>query len=187
MTGYPSIDKPWLKYYSEEAKNAQLPECTMYEYILDRNRDNMDRVAMNYYGTNITYGEMFRQIDRMAGALEASGVQVGEVVTVCMVNAPETAFLLFALNKIGAVANMVYGADTPEELQKHLLDANSTLVFTLDMFQEKFAAIADSAKLKKIVVTNITESMSPLTRMGARVLKGMKPLPLPKDARFCGW
>ena len=187
LTGYPSIDKPWLKYYSEEAINAQLPDCTMYEYILDRNRDNMGRVAMNYYGTNITYGEMFRQIDRMAGALEASGVQVGEVVTVCMVNAPETAFLLFALNKIGAVANMVYGADTPEELQTHLLDANSTLVFTLDMFQEKFAAIADSAKLEKVVVTNITESMSPPTRMGARLLKGMKPLPLPKDTHFCGW
>lgn len=26
MTGYPSIDKPWLKYYSEEAINAPLPE-----------------------------------------------------------------------------------------------------------------------------------------------------------------
>jgi len=26
MTGYPSIDKPWLEYYSEEAINAKLPE-----------------------------------------------------------------------------------------------------------------------------------------------------------------
>ena len=26
MTGYPSIDKPWLKYYTEDAINAQLPE-----------------------------------------------------------------------------------------------------------------------------------------------------------------
>ena len=34
MTGYPSIDKPWLKYYSQEAINAKLPACTMYEYIL---------------------------------------------------------------------------------------------------------------------------------------------------------
>ena len=23
LTGYPSIDKPWLKYYSEEAINAK--------------------------------------------------------------------------------------------------------------------------------------------------------------------
>ena len=26
LTGYPSIDKPWMKYYSEEAVNAKLPE-----------------------------------------------------------------------------------------------------------------------------------------------------------------
>ena len=26
LTGYPSIDKPWLKYYSEEAINAPLPD-----------------------------------------------------------------------------------------------------------------------------------------------------------------
>lgn len=30
MTGYPSIDKPWLKYYSEEAINAPLPESSLY-------------------------------------------------------------------------------------------------------------------------------------------------------------
>ena len=41
LTGYPSIDKPWLKYYSEEAINAPLPECTMYEYIYNRNQDNL--------------------------------------------------------------------------------------------------------------------------------------------------
>lgn len=32
LTGYPSIDKPWLKYYSGEAINAPLPKCTIYEY-----------------------------------------------------------------------------------------------------------------------------------------------------------
>lgn len=187
LTGYPSIDKPWLKYYSKESIHASLPECTMYEYIRDRNKDNGNRVAMNYYGSNITYAKMFEKIDYMASALETAGIQVGEAVTVCMLNAPETVCLLFALNKIGAVANMVYGVDPPEELQKHLLDANSRFVFTLDMFQEKFISIADNAKLKKIIVTNITESMSFFTKVGARLLKGMKPLPLPEDSRFCNW
>lgn len=39
LTGYPSIDKPWLKYYSEEAKDAPLPECTIYEYLVENNKD----------------------------------------------------------------------------------------------------------------------------------------------------
>lgn len=120
LTGYPSIDKPWLKYYSEEAINAPLPKCTIYEYIYNRNQDNLSRAAMNYYGSDTTYGQMFEQISRMAGTLEAEGVKEGDVVTVCMINAPETVCLLFALNKIGAVANMVYGASTPEELKKYI-------------------------------------------------------------------
>ena len=31
LTGYPSVDKPWLKYYSEEAKSWKL---TAGEYLL---------------------------------------------------------------------------------------------------------------------------------------------------------
>ena len=42
-TGYPSIDKPWLKYYSKEAVNDRLPECTMYELLWKSNRDYLDR------------------------------------------------------------------------------------------------------------------------------------------------
>lgn len=39
LTGYPSIDKPWLKYYSDEAINAPLPECTIWQYIYDNNKN----------------------------------------------------------------------------------------------------------------------------------------------------
>jgi len=39
-TGYPSVDKPWLKYYSEEAIQAELPECSLYEYLWQNNREH---------------------------------------------------------------------------------------------------------------------------------------------------
>lgn len=48
LTGYPSIDKPWLKYYSEEAINTPLPECTMYEFLWQNNKDFLDDVALRY-------------------------------------------------------------------------------------------------------------------------------------------
>lgn len=187
MTGYPSKDKPWLKYYSKETVISSLPEYTMYEYIHNQNKDNLKRVAMNYYGVNTTYGQMFNLIDAMASVLEAKGITQGEVVTVCMLNAPETVCLIFALNKIGAVANMIYGADTPEEILHHLLNANSKFVFTLDMFQDKFLEIAEAANLQKVVVSNLLQSMSKSYRAGAQLIKHMKAQPLPKDARFVGW
>ena len=42
ITGYPSIDKPWLKYYSEEAIQADLPNSTVYEYLYECNRNYME-------------------------------------------------------------------------------------------------------------------------------------------------
>lgn len=186
-SGYPSIDKPWLKYYSEEAINTPLVDCTIYEYIYNNNQDKLDHVAMNYYGANITYGQMFKRVSCMASVLEEVGIKEGEAVTICTINGPETVCLLLAINKIGAVANMVYGSSTHEELKKHINDAKSSFAFTLDIFQEKFAKIAKEANLKQIIVTNLTQEMSILNRVGARLLKGMKILPLPKDPQFCGW
>ena len=36
LTGYPSIDKPWLKYYSEEAIHSAVPECSAYQRVLEQ-------------------------------------------------------------------------------------------------------------------------------------------------------
>lgn len=187
LSGYPSIDKPWLKYYSDEAINATLPECTMYEYIFNSNKDNLKRIALSYYGKNITYGHMFKQISLMAGKLESVGIKEGDVVTVAMINSPETIMLMFALNKIGAVANMVYGSSTAEELKKYMEDSKSTIVFTLDMFQDKFVEIAKEIHINTIVVANLTQSMSFVNRFGAQYIKGLKPKPLPNEPRFIDW
>lgn len=172
-TGYPSIDKPWLKYYSQEAIEIPLPNCTMYEFIFRNNEDNFNRIAVNYYGTTVTYGQMFQEISYLAGTLEKEGIKEGDIVTVCMINSPETVFLLFALNKIGAVANMVCGLNSCQELEKCITDVNSKIVFTLDSFQAKFEQIMDKTQIEKVVVCN--------------AFKDAKTLPLPTDLRFIAW
>ena len=187
MTGYPSIDKPWLKYYAEETIKAPLPECTMYEHIFSLNKDKLNRTAINYYGKNISYNKFFESIDYVAGALESIGVKEGDIVTVCMINSPETIVLMFALNKIGAVANMIYSVSTPDEIKKYLSDTGSTVVFTLDMFQEKFFEIVNDVKLDRIIVANLIQSMSASNIIGARIFKSMKAKTLPKDNRFMSW
>lgn len=187
LTGYPSIDKPWLKYYSQEVIDAELPECTIYEHIFNNNQDNLDRTALVYYGVKISYRQMFQEISYIAGTLEDNGIKEGDIVTVCMINSPETIYLIFALSKIGAVANMVYGSSTSEELKKYILDVKSKIVFTLDLFQDKFVQIAGETQLEKVVVAGSTGSMSLANQIGARLFKGIKPIQLPDDSRFVTW
>lgn len=50
LTGYPSIDKPWLKYYSEEAINAPLPEGSLYDYMTACTQERLDCMALCYFG-----------------------------------------------------------------------------------------------------------------------------------------
>ena len=170
LTGYPSIDKPWLKYYSQKAINMQLPECTMYELIFNNNQDNLNRIAIDYYGRRISYRQLFQEISCLAGTLEKNGIKEGDIITVCMVNSPETIFLLFALNKIGAVANMICGLNTCIELKKCIEDVKSKFVFTLDSFQDKFEQIVDEIQVEKVVVIN-----------------EIKALSLPKKSQFIAW
>ena len=78
LTGYPSIDKPWLKYYSDVAVNSPLPECSLYEYMYTNNIGNKKRCALSYFGQDITFNTLFRCIDEVAKAFIAQGVKKGD-------------------------------------------------------------------------------------------------------------
>ena len=65
-TGYPSIDKPRLKYYTESARNSRLTSKTMYKYLFNKNADHMDQTALLYFGRNISYKELIENIKRAA-------------------------------------------------------------------------------------------------------------------------
>lgn len=75
LTGYPSIDKPWLKYYSEEALNTPLPECTVYELLWEKNKDHLDDIALMYFGKKISYCRLFENINKVANSFMTLGVK----------------------------------------------------------------------------------------------------------------
>lgn len=116
LSGFPSVDKPWLKYYSKEAIRAQLPECTIYEYLVENNKDYPSDIAINYLGRKITYKELFDNIDKAAAAFLKAGVKEKEIVTIALPSIPEALYCVYALNKIGAVANMIHPLPGKEEM-----------------------------------------------------------------------
>ena len=59
LSGFPSKDKPWEKYYTDSDRNIVLPECTIFQNIYDGNKDFLKDIALNYYGNKISYGRLF--------------------------------------------------------------------------------------------------------------------------------
>lgn len=80
-----------------------LPNCKMYDYLLERNSDYMNNVALTFENQKITYEELHDKIDIYARALYGKGIRKGDKVAVCLVNNPESVYILYALNKIGAI------------------------------------------------------------------------------------
>ena len=93
MAGYPSIDKPWLKYYTAIPDNLPDPGMSMYEFLYENNKDRLDNIALNYFGRKISYRQLFEGIDKTASALKAYGVRKGDIVSLCALNMPEFIYL----------------------------------------------------------------------------------------------
>jgi len=185
QTGYPSIDKPWLKYYSKEAVDASLPECTIYEYLIANNKDYPSDIAILYVGRKITYKQLFDCIDQTAAALTALGVKPGEIVTVALPSIPEALYTVYALNKIGAVANMIHPLAGEQEMVNYLNEAESRVAV---LYQGSYDIVKNrlqNTAVKHAVVVSAGESL-PLGIKQLFLLKTPRPR-LPAGAGLQSW
>ena len=158
-TGYASVDKPWLKYYSEEDLIQESSKQTLYEHILDRNKDNMNSYALNYFGKRITYEQMFRKIDDVAKAFSSLGIKKGDVVSFCMPTTPETIYSIYALNKIGAVVNMIDLTTDDKNILDRINKTSSKYLVMVDFLKEKIDKIKEQSTLEKVISVSPTNSL----------------------------
>jgi len=158
ITGYASIDKPWQKYYSKEAITASIPELTAYQYIVSQNKDNLSTKAIMYYGKKISYKNYIDMIDETARRLYNLGVTEGEVVTVMSVANPELEVLFYALNKLGAVINLIDVRSDYKQIKKYLMEVKSSEVVVMDNFLPEFDKCMEDEDIDNIVENVITLS-----------------------------
>lgn len=153
LTGYPSIDKPWLKYYSPELLSAR----PSFNKILDRVKivwQNPDETIINYYDTDIKAGEFFERIEQVAKSLVAMGVKKGDAIVASLECVPEYIELLFACEKIGCcIKNIIEDIDSIIGLINK--DKTVALYVAPDYINSSDAErIYNNTKVKKIVVVD---------------------------------
>lgn len=158
ITGYASIDKPWQKYYSKEAITASVPELTAYQYMVSQNEDNLSTKAIMYYGKKISYKNYIDMIDETARRLYNLGITEGEVVTVMSVANPELEVLFYALNKLGAVINLIDVRSDYKQIKKYLMEVKSSEVVVMDNFLPEFDKCMEDEDIDNIVENVITLS-----------------------------
>ena len=176
LTGYPSIDKPWLKYYTEEAVNAPLPEDSIYDYMARGKRQHPDRIALDYFGRKISYGQFLDHIDHIANAFYAIGIREGDIVAGISPCVPEIVCVFYALNKIGAASDWFDPRTDAETVQKELKATNAKALLVLEPFANTFADAATAAGVPYLIGVSVASSL-PLPLKLATLLKSKPKLP----------
>ena len=159
LTGYPSIDKPWLKYYSEEVIKMPFPQKTLYRYLYENNCNHMESVALNYFGNRITYRKFFEHIKETADAFAMAGIKRGDIVTILSLITPETIYCIYALNYIGAVANMGYLSLSEDEIVQMVEKTKSKAVIVLDVAAEKVMHVQKRLTSELTIILPVESSM----------------------------
>lgn len=176
--GYASIDKPWLKYYLEEDIKSSIPKRRIYEDLKNYNQGNLDEIAIEYFGNKITYKRLLENIDRVASSLISNGVKKGDVVSVCMPYLPETIYTIYAINKIGAIVNMIDPRINEELITDYINNAESNYAIIIDKIEDKIKNILPNTSIRKVI------SVSPLNSHGNFVIKTISKI---KRSDFTKW
>ncbi len=168
LTGYPSIDKPWLKYYSEEARSLAIPDGSMFDYMYQCNADYPEDIAIEYYGRTFTYGELFRQINQCARSLTALGIKKGDIVTVQAIPLPQVVVIIYALTRIGACGNMLYPDAKAYDVVSSMKKTQSRLLIVVDKLLFAYEEDLPETFNNTILLLNVAEQMSVIPRLLAR-------------------
>ncbi|PIG81781.1 acetate--CoA ligase [Aspergillus arachidicola] len=99
---------------------------------------NPDKVAIIYEadepneGRTITYGELLREVSRVAWVLKQQGVKKGDTVAIYLPMIPEAIVAFLACSRIGAIHSVVFAGFSSDSLRDRVIDAGSKVVITTD-------------------------------------------------------
>ena len=175
---YGSQTQPWKKYYKNNGADIPaIPAQTIYQSVREKAMTVLDKPALHYYGTEISYRELLAKIDRYADAYTSMGVKAGDVVSFISVALPQTVISLYALNKIGAVSSFIDPRMDVERIRSFVEKVHSDIVVTLDHAFPKVEPWLDMPGLKKVIVQSPADDLPWAARLVYRAKNQSVTLP----------
>ncbi|MBR0480044.1 acyl--CoA ligase [Candidatus Saccharibacteria bacterium] len=155
-------------------KDFEYPEGGLYDTVYEASCKWPINTAITYFNYEITYKELIKKIDRVARALKQIGVKKGDKVTICMPNTPEEVYMFYAVNEVGAVANMIHPLSSEKEIEEYINLADSKVMLVVDITYPKVESIIKNTNLEQVIVVSPTRSMDFLVRAVYALTKGRK-------------
>ncbi len=160
----------------------------MYQMIERISHVFPDAPAYEFYRRTVSYRSFLEKIGHTARAFWSAGIRPGDRVTICLPNIPQMLHAFYALNRIGAVANMIHPLSARNEIIFYLNLSRSKMIFTADLFCENVeAAIAGADHPVTLLVTRMQEELPPHLALLYVLKKGKEYLRFPKNPGALTW
>lgn len=178
---------PWHKFYKKGEEDVVVLDKSIYEYLEDSALQNKDLIALEYFGKKTTYKSLLGKIEEAAKSFKSLGIGKKDVVTICMANTPEAVISFYALNKIGAIANMIHPLSAEEEIKNYLINNHTKMLVAIDMAYEKINGIISETSVIKTVLVSAKDSMPIMLGIGYQFTRGYKIKKPSSDNRYISW
>ena len=147
------------------------PNDKKYNYMLNNNKDYMNYTALTFGNRKITYEELHESINTYAKILKKKGIREGDVIGVCALNTPESVYLLYALDLIGAVVVGLSPIDTKEKIKHDLEITRPKMVISVDMNYSNFKEYEKALNFSSILYSPLESSSDRKLKIGYKLLQ----------------
>ena len=172
---------PWFKYYGKMPKRLKYFEGSLYEYMENTAIKYPNNCALEFFNKKMTYKRLLEEIDELALSLSNDGIKENDIVTICMANSPEAVVAFYAINKIGAISNIIHPLSSENEIKDFIQNTNSQIVFASDILYDSMINISKDIELKKVVICPLSNKMDTMHKILYNVFKSPKMVDMPDD------
>lgn len=150
----------WYQHQNPDKWVSEYPEYSFYEHFRKGVAQYPDFVALEFQGKKYSYKQLLKNIDSVAASLVSIGIKKGDFVSIITPNTPQALFMIYAVNRIGAVSNMIHPLLSAKEIQEFVENTDSKAILTLDMIYPKFAKIKWNTSVKpKMILAKIADAL----------------------------
>lgn len=126
----------------------------LHEYLRDNANLNPERIAIIWYGREITYRELNDLSERFATFLTVSGVKKGDHVALFLTNSPQYFIAHYGIQKIGAVVGPCSPLFKEWELEYQLNDMKAKVIVAADGLYDIVTKVQSKTRIEQVILTN---------------------------------
>ncbi len=140
-----------------------VPETTLWFNLEVSARRYPDKPVCVFFGRTLSYRELHRQAEALAGWLQAHGVQRGDRVLVYLQNCPQYLIAFYAVQRADAVVVPVNPMNRAEEFGHYITDPRAKVAITSADLAGIVAAanqnLPEAQRLQHVLVTRFADTL----------------------------